>query len=232
MAGIIYSLVLRPNPEIEVNSTAYRSTKTYDEAVTKAASGFKNRNKLTFDKNGLLDKLKTQFPEVAAVRVDLPLVGSRPRVHIEIAEPALILKGAEGTFGASARLVVDSKGTVIGPSADFPSVKDLPLISDETGFETVVGRSVLSRSDIDFITTVIAQARAAKVPIASLALPKLAQELDLRTTDRKYFVKFYLGGDALTQSGQFLAARQKFDSTKKQPNQYLDVRISGKIFFR
>ena len=129
-------------------------------------------------------------------------------------------------------MVVDSKGTVIGPSADFPSVKDLPLISDETGFETVVGRSVLSRSDIDFITTVIAQARAAKVPIASLALPKLAQELDLRTTDRKYFVKFYLGGDALTQSGQFLAARQKFDSTKKQPNQYLDVRISGKIFFR
>jgi len=41
-----------------------------------------------------------------------------------------------------------------------------------------------------------------------------------------------MGGDALVQTGQFLAARKEFDISKKQPPEYLDVRVSGKIFYK
>jgi hypothetical protein len=63
-------------------------------------------------------------------------------------------------------------------------------------------------------------------------LPPKAQELDLRASDQSYYVKFYLGGDAMIQTGQYLAARQKFAQTKQQPGEYLDVRVSGKIFYK
>jgi hypothetical protein len=70
------------------------------------------------------------------------------------------------------------------------------------------------------------------VTITSLSLPSKPSELDLRTKDRPYFVKFYMGGDALTQAGQFLAARAQFDRQNHQPADYLDVRVAGKIFYK
>jgi len=90
----------------------------------------------------------------------------------------------------------------------------------------------VSASSAKFINTVIAQSKRANVPIVSFVLPNTAQEVDLRTSDKPYYVKFYLGGDALIQTGQFLAARHQFDATNSQPSEYLDVRVAGKIFYR
>ena len=232
LAGLVYSLALKPSPIVVLNSADYRSADKYQQTAAKVLTSFKNRNKLTFDNQALEAELKRQFPEIDSVSINLPLFGQQPTIDLQIAEPALLLKGEEGTFGATARYIVDSKGTIVGPQADFPSIKDLTLVADDTGFAASSGQSVLSPSDISFISTLIVQAKKSKVPIASLTLPKKAQELDLRTTDRKYYVKFYLGGDGLTQIGQFLAARRSFDSTKKQPNQYLDVRVTGKVFYK
>ena len=232
LGGIVYSLLLQPDPSIVLNSTAYHPVEAYRDATAANLKSLKNRNKLTFDEDSLLSSLKQKFPEISDISVDLPLFGQVPTVHIGIAQPSLMLKSAAGSTNATERFIVDSKGTVVGSQSNFPAIKDLPLINDETGFGAQIGRSVLSLSDVNFILSVIAQAKKANIPIASLTLPKLAQELDLRTTDRSYFIKFYLAGDALAQSGQFLAARKHFDQTKKQPRQYLDVRVSGKVYFK
>jgi len=216
---------------IVLTSKEIRGVETYKK-LEEALKGLKNRNKLTFDKKGLTTELKQQFPEISNVTVELPLFGQVPSIRLSIAKPSLVLKGAEGTIGAAERLIVDAKGTLIGSQQNFPSVKDLPLITDETGFVANIGQPILSLSDVSFILNVLAQAEKAKVPIASLTLPKLAQELDLRTSDRNYFVKLYLGGDALLQAGQFLAARAQFDKQNSQPSQYLDVRVPGKIYFK
>ncbi|HEY5550062.1 MAG TPA: hypothetical protein VIK37_02595 [Candidatus Saccharimonadales bacterium] len=231
-AGLIYSLLLRPDPIMAVSSLAYRSTDTYIQVTVKALADLKNRNKLTFDEAGLEANLKRKFPEISSVSVDLPLFGLKPTIHINVAQPSLILRGAEGTFGAAEQFVIDSKGAVVGLKSSLLSVKELPTVTDETGFRASIGRSVLSQGDVNFILTLVAQANKAKVPVASLSLPRLAQQVDLRTTDRNYFIKFYLGGDALIQSGQFLAARRQFDQSNKQPQQYLDVRVAGKIYYK
>ncbi len=232
LGGIVYGLLLQPSPSIVLNSTAYHPAETYRDATAANLKSLKNRNKLTFDEHSLLISLKQKFPEINNITVDLPLFGQVPTIHIVIAQPSLMLKSATGSTNATEHFIVDSKGTVVGSQSTFPAVKNLPLINDETGFGTQIGRSALSITDVNFILSVIAQAKKANIPIASLTLPKLAQELDLRTTDRGYFVKFYLAGDALFQSGQFLAARKHFDQTKKQPRQYLDVRVSGKVYFK
>lgn len=232
LSGVVYSLILRPEPAIILSSTAYHPTNSYKDAAAATLKSLKNRNKLTFDEASLVKVLKLQFPEINEVSANLPLFGQTATIHIEIAQPSLVLRGAEGTSTAAERFIIDAKGTVVGPQSNFPSIKELPLITDETSFEAGIGQSVLSLSDVNFILTIIAQLKTAKVPIASLTLPRLAQEIDLRTADHSYYVKFHLGGDALTQSGQFLAARRQFDQTKKQPLRYLDVRVNGKIYYQ
>src|SRR5207302_459575 len=101
---------------------------------------------------------------------------------------------------------------------------------DQSGFKTQAGQPALSSQAVNFIKNIITQCHGAKVPVASLTLPKTAQELDFKAADRPYFVKFYLGGDPVLETGQFLAARHRFDQTG-QPTSYLDVRVNGKIYF-
>lgn len=229
-AGLAYSLILRPQPIMAVNSSAYHPTEVYLAAASDSLKSLKNRNKLTIDQDNLESLLKSKFPEIRQADIDVPLFGRSPTVRLDIAMPSLLLRGINGTPAKD--LVVDAKGTVIGEAAGFKAVKGLPTIIDEGGISASPGQSVLSSSEVNFILSLLTQINQAKVPIASVTLPRLAQQLDLRTTDRTYYVKFYLNGDVLIQVGQFLAARQNFDASQKQPLQYLDVRVNGKVFYK
>lgn len=226
LAAIAYSLIVSPSPKLELNSDAYHSGSTYEQVASKLFKDFKNRNKLTLDEKNITASLQKQFPEISTATIDLPLFGQTPKLTLNIANPSFFLNSQGINY------VVDSKGVAVGSSADLPQIKGLTTIIDQTGFSSQAGSPVLSAQSVNFINVVISQGQHAKVPIASLTLPPLAQELDLRTTDRSYFVKFYLSGDALVQAGQFLAARHQFDQTNNQPSQYLDVRVPGKIYYK
>lgn len=226
LLGIIYSLLVSPNPKLVVNSEAYHSLSTYRQAVVKSLQSPKNRTKLSFDDKTIIKSLKHQFPEIAEASIELPLFSQTPTVRLGIAEPSFFLNSGGVDF------IIDSEGLAVAKSADLSRVRGLPVVIDQTGYDTKVGHQILSANEVNFINSLIAQAKRAKVSVSSLTLPALAQELDLRTTDRGYYVKFYLGGDVLVQAGQFIAARHQFDQSASQPSQYLDVRVPGKIYYK
>jgi hypothetical protein len=70
-----------------------------------------------------------------------------------------------------------------------------------------------------------------QIPIKDMVLSRSPQEVDLYTNDYGYYTKFYMGGDAVIQAGQYLAARNSFNAVTA-PQQYLDVRIAGKVFYK
>lgn len=226
LAAIVYSLIVSTNPKIELDSEIYHPISVYHQAAAAGLNSFHNRNKLTFNDKDLILSLKKQFPEISSVSVDLSLFGKTPKLKFTIAAPSFFINSRGVNY------VVDSEGVAVDRSTAFPKIKSLPIIIDQTGFSSKGGTQVLSTQAVRFINAVINQAKHARIPIASMTLPALAQELDLRTTDRGYFVKFYLGGDPLVQTGQFLAARHQFDQTGAQPSQYLDVRVPGKVYFK
>ena len=225
LAGLIYSLLLKPQPKLVLSDTAYHSASAYSDQISPLFNGFKNRNKISFDENSVVAAIQKKFPEVQSARVELPFFSEQPTVWLNISKPAFKLV-SNGTF------IIDSQGLAVAQASTIPKLSNLVTLSDQSGFRAGVGQQILSSQAVGFINTVIAQCRQAKVSIASFSLPPLAQELDMRTNDAPYFVKFYLGGDALDQTGQFLAARQKFSKAQDTPNQYLDVRVSGKIFYK
>jgi len=226
LLGLVYSLILRPNPQIKADGLQYHSTAVYKSRITPLLNGFKSSNKLTFDEASVVSAIQAKFPEVRSARVELPFFSERPVVWLSVSPPAFTLVNGQSSY------LIDEQGVAVARSADIPNIKKLVTVQDQTGFKVNVGQQVLSSEGVVLLNMVIAQSKQAKVPIASLSLPPRAQELDLKTTDQPYFVKFYLGGDGLTQTGQFLAARHEFAKTGKSPSQYLDVRVPGKIFYK
>ncbi len=226
LVGLVYSLIVKPTPKILASSTAYHPVKIYQAAAAKQLQNFKNRNKVTLDENAISSALRKQFPEIASLKIELPLFSQVPNVHLNIAAPSLILESGGALY------LVDAEGVSVAKAAQWPALGNLPHVIDQTGFSLKAGQPVLSASAVGFIKALASQCQRAGVPISSLSLPPLAQELDLRTADSGYFVKFYLGGEVLQQSGQFLATRHGFNTSHIQPAEYLDVRVPGKIFYK
>jgi hypothetical protein len=221
-----YSLIVSPAARVEVNSDAFHSQETYSKAVSEQLNSFKNKSKMTLDDKSIEDNLKNQFPELTAVSIELPLISQTPTVKLSVAAPTFFL------ISDGKKYVIDSKGRAAGLASDLPHIKDLPVLIDQSGFSAQSGKQVLSTVQVQFIANLLAQLNKSKKPVGSLTLPPVPSELDLRTSDRSYYVKFFMGGDVMDQAGEYLAARNSFDKSGNQPDQYLDVRVSGKVFYK
>lgn len=225
-AGLVYSLIVTPKPKIILNSTAFHSRAEYQIEADKLFSSFKNRNKVTFGQNSVTDGLKKKFPEITSVNVELPIFSQQPTLRLDISKASLRLKSGGSEY------IVDSQGVIVSSLASLSYQSELPEVIDQSGFAARPGSRILSASSVNFIRTLNAECKRAGIPLTSMTLPPVAQELDLRAKDQKYYVKFFLGGDVLTQTGQYLAARHHFAAAHDQPSEYLDVRVNGKIFFK
>lgn len=226
IAGLIFSLIVKPQPHTIVSSSAYHPAAVYETAAKAAFKAPRNRTKLTLDKRGIASALKKQFPEIDTVKIEVPIVSQIPTLRLNIATPTFNFSSNNNLY------VVGSNGVVAGLSSQLAGASLLPSVIDQSGFAAAPGKQVLGTEAIAFINTILAQCQRAGVKVQSLTLPAAAQELDLRVQNQPYFVKFYLGGDALNQAGQYLAAKHKFDTEGSQPEQYLDVRVAGKIYYR
>lgn len=223
---LVYSLIVKPSPKLLISDTSYHSADVYRQAAASKLKALRNKNKVTLDENGIKAALVKEFPEIADISMELPLLGQTPTVRFNISRPTFFLVSGGQNY------ILDSQGRVAGRTGDLPQVKNLVTITDQSGFTAEVGKQILSTAEINFIKVVVRETKHGGVPIQSITLPQLAAELDLRPVDKGYFVKFFLSGDALQQVGQYLAAQHNFDLDGTQPGEYLDVRVPGKIFYK
>jgi hypothetical protein len=223
--GLGWSLILQPHARVVASDTSYHSVINYQDSANHYLQGLRDKTKITFDQNKLAAGLKRDYPEIDAVSVELPIFSAKPTIRLAIAVPSFFLQAAAHQY------LIDANGRVVALKSQYPAIKNLPLVIDQSGYMVEPGQLVLGRPSVDFIKTVVAQVEANHLKIKSLTLPATPEELDLRTQDQPYFVKFYLGGDANLQAGQFLAARANFAKKHTQPSSYLDVRVSGKVFY-
>jgi type II secretory pathway pseudopilin PulG len=226
IVGLLYSLMLQPTPRIIASSRAYHDSKVYEAVAAAKLKSLQNRTKFTLDEKKLSDDLQAKFPEIADVNIELPILSPKPNIRLSISEPAFILSSQGQNF------VVDRQGRAVAKQDSLPRITGLPLVIDQSGFSAASGKQIISAQGSNFINALISQCHLSNVPIQSLTLPSQAQELDLRTKDKPYFVKFFLGGDPASQIGQFIAARHQFAAGGDQPSQYLDVRVAGKIYYK
>ncbi len=227
----LLAVSISSKPTVSADSAVYHNQAYYSQGVSKLFGSWQNRTKITLNQAALKNKIEAQYPEVKEVKISTPIYSRQAKIELKIAQPTFTLSGAPGTFGADSRYLIAANGKVVGLLAESPGIKDLPNLTDQVGIPIKRGELVLGQSTADFILTIIAQAKQKNIPVDSFVLAKNSQEIDLRTKDKKYFVKFNLSADPATQIGQYLAAREQLAKTG-DPAEYLDVRVDGRIFYK
>jgi hypothetical protein len=223
---VIHSLIVSNDAKVIASDTSYHTQTNYQDSAKHYIKSLRNRNKVTFDTAAIVRSYQNDYPEVKATSVELPIFSQKPVIRLQISEPSFFLRSGDKEY------LIDASGRAVAYSYQYPKVKGLPIIIDQSGFTIKKGQPVLSDDNIAFIKAVLAHCVSNGVKVQSITLPASASEMDLRTSDRPYFVKFYLGGDSAVQIGQFLAARHQFDQKNSQPTEYLDVRVGGKVFYK
>lgn len=232
--SVIYALNLSNNSRIitlkSTGSNMLRSDTVYQTAVNDILSkSFWNRSKLTINTSDISQQLLDQFSELSTVSVVLPLLAHRPVVYLTASQPALIIIGSNGVY------LLDTSGKALLAISDINSVPSykLPVLTDMSGLKLSLGHRALSSSDITFIQTVITQLAAKKVVITGFTLPIASREIDANIAGQPYYVKFNLqNGDALHQSGTYLATQARLLSRNITPTQYIDVRVPGRAYYK
>lgn len=233
VASVIYSLLVSDRPVVELgqnpaSQALLQKPEVYAQAATKLieSSPF-NLNKLTFDAAGLSRELESQFNEIADVTVVLPLVGHDPVLHIEPFEPKMVLVDGNNAF------VLDKQGRAQSDSTSISGLDrlELPVVKDESGLPMAPGQLVLSKEHVSFISDVAYQLKAKNVDIANMTLPPGGSELVVQAKDTPYVVRFNLYGEARGQAGQYLAAKQYFES-HDEPSEYVDARVDNRVYYR
>lgn len=229
------ALILQPDPKIIVlNNTAaqvfLRSNSMYEQAAERLlAQSLANRNKLTVNTVGISKALEQKFPELSEVSIALPLLGHRPIIYIAADTPALLLsEPGAGSF------VLGSSGKAIIAASSVPKLSNLklPLVTDQSGLSVRLGKAALSAGNVDFIETVVRQLQAQHFAPNSLTLPTGAGELDVGLTGQPYFVKFNLEGQAKAEIGTFSATAGYLAAHHITPQQYIDVRVAGRAYYK
>ncbi len=236
IACVISLLQIDTKPRIVIlnssaSSYALHTKAEYEAVVTnKLRSSFLDSNKITVNTRGIVTALRQKFPEIYDASVVLPLVGHRPTVFVELAQPKLVLRTASMTA------ILDEAGRALSVSATTETVSSaLPLLSDESSLKASVGQIALPSSTVRFVLDVVRQFKAQDTRISKLILPAGTEELDVYPAGVKYHVKFNVHETtSRQQAGTYFAVRQELEQRQgsKAPKQYVDVRLTGRAYMQ
>jgi hypothetical protein len=206
-------------------------TEVYQSAADKLfQSSILNRTKLTINTGKISRQLAEQFPELSSATITLPLLAHRPIVYLEPVQPALVLSTTNGSY------IVDTTGKALLPSIGLLAASNgsLPNVIDQSGLKVEVNKRVLPGNDVAFIRTVSAQLAARQIAVASLTLPAGSQQLDVRLSNKPFFIKFNLADykSARLQAGSFLAVNASLERQGITPTEYIDVRVIGRAYYK
>ena len=233
-----YELVLTTNPKIVIlkDDSANFLLKPPVVYINAASKLFKqslsDQNKLTINTGYISERLQKMFPELNSVSVTLPVLGHRPIIYLDPATPSLILdtqSSGDYLIDSYGKALVNLENVKVPQSVSFYTVKD------QTGLKVNVGQDVLSTSDINFIQYVAAETKANSLNIKYMILPPQSRELDIYFNNEPYYVKFNLDTSSAMkqQVGTFLATREYLiKSNSPTPSQYIDVRVTGRAYYK
>jgi len=234
VAGIvsIFSVFsLTPNPKVlpldNTDTGGMYNAAAYEAALRRLmAASPASRTKLTINTAVLSAGLEAQFPEIAGVSVKLPLIGHRPIVYIQLAQPVVALRMTDGHTVA-----IDARGRSLGPAG--PSL-GLPVVKDESGTVVQPGRQALPVTTVDFIQSVLFQLRQKRVGVTTFVLPAGSSELDVYLEGAAYHIKCNLAMNNTVQEqiGTFLAVQHQLAEQGSLPRQYIDVRVAGRAYYK
>ena len=226
---VVKLLAVTPNSKIIIAAPSdYPVSQLATDSYVRAANlllrdSFLNRSKLTLNSNGIASSLQKKFPELTNVVVTVPLVGNRPVIYVAPSRPAFTVQTTEGSYS------MDAKGYILARLSSSPA--GLTILKETSDRTPWPGTQYLSSSTVAFCSTVSYELKQAGISVTYLNLPASAPyELDAYVSGKPFYIRFNIEDDAMQQSGAAVATLQQLGANT--PGQYLDVRVSERVYYK
>ena len=178
-------------------------------------SSFFNKNKATLNMSYLQNQLNSSFPQFSSINITLPLIDNRPVITLTGSEPLFILINTTGQY------LINAKGAAFSRSENNINLGDLGLnnIYDQSGYDIQLGKLALSSYKGYHIDKIV--------------LPVSSREADVYIKNTNYYIKFNLNSNTpKEQIGTFLATISYVKQKNLVINQYYDVRVDGRVYYK
>jgi hypothetical protein len=220
------------------NFTATVSISLSDVGISKAVDKQKYQNviqnyldqnpisRLTFllDQSSLSNFVSAKLPEVANV-------SHGTMAGIGVTSFTITMRSPVAGWQINGQqYYVDSSGIPFKENYfSSPSVQ----ITDNSGISYKVGTTAIaSNRFLGFVGRVVALTKASGYTVTQALLPpNTTRELELRLKETSYYVKLSIDRPAGEQIEDMVSAIKYFTARGQSP-QYIDVRVSGKAFFK
>jgi len=227
---VVYYSLLGSTPEVIIRQTAtgipIRTPQVYRTIAQDAVgTSWRNKDKITLDRNGIAATIQKQAPEVKSMTVRASLLGRRPIIDMTVKTAILRI-----VRGSTMNVLTDDGQLIAVNNGDFAS---LPLVRDASGLAFDAGNKLLTTAavaNIQMLETYFAS--ESNLKLASLELPPAANEIWARLENQPYYVKFTLDENPRVAFGELLATIKNLKDKGITPAEYVDVRVEEKVFYK
>lgn len=179
------------------------------------------RNAITFDQSRLVRDMLSLDPSIKSVQASVRWPHG-VTVNVTLKLPSL------GWTTGNQSYLLDRDGTIIGP---LPTGQTLPVVIDQSNLPVQLGQRVASPQFVSFVRDI--SATMARLKLGPTKLVVKDTTLDLyATTTPGYAILFDTTRPAIAESADLQTILQTLAAQKKQPVEYVDVRIVGKAYYK
>jgi cell division septal protein FtsQ len=181
------------------------------------------RFRFLMNEDALNEFIKQKLPEVASIRVGGNDGFGRSDFTITMREPLA------GWSIQGSQQYVDSSGTAFSRNYyPTPSVQ----IVDNSGVQAAGGQAIASNRFLSFVGRTVGLTKTQGYTVTQVAIPVgTTREVELRIDSLAYPVKLSIDRGVGEQVEDMVRAIRWFQQKKQSP-QYIDVRVSGKAYYR
>ena len=235
LAVVFYITTLNSNPEIDIvnNPTSVKflhSKSQYSQTITDILNrSVLNKSKFTIDSNSIARQIEADYPELDSATVIIPITGHSLQVVLKASTPVLNLENSTGYY------LLNDNGIAILKFSTLKQMDSSKLVTltDQSNSPVSLGRSFISSATVNFIQNIIYQYSKKGIAIQSMALPDSPYELDVQSRGQNYIVKYNLLNSVNYQIGTYFTILNYLKTNNQpSPTQYIDLRVSGKAFYK
>lgn len=185
-------------------------------------SSFLGDNSLFVNTGGLEKKLLNQNYQLENVHISRQLPNDL-KVAVTFRTPALLWRSNDSIY------VLAANGNAIAQpkTTNF----NLPTVVDTTNLPVKLGDQVVPSSFINFTQSLVGKLSTAKLEVKELSVPETTTELYIQTK-QGYIIKFDTTKRVEDQFSELQLVLQTLKAQNKTPQQYIDLRIENRAFYK
>ena len=209
--------------EINVKGNKTASAEEVREQLTKLMnSSVVGKNIIFIDTNKLAGQYAEKNPQLGNIKIKKKFLNTIEVSMVE-RQPSLIWKSGNTSY------VLSEDGRAFSQWEGGNT--ELSIVTDSTNLPVTLGQQVVPASFIAFARQLIAQLNAQNIAYDGISVPETTSEIYVKTK-AGYLLKFDSTRPVEDQIADLKAVLASLAKQKKKPNEYIDLRISGKVFYK